>query len=192
MFTNLKYDLDRILSKDPAARSRIEVFMLYSSIHAVLYHRMAHALYKHKIFFIARMISQFSRFMTGIEIHPGATIGKGFFIDHGMGVVIGETVEIGDNVMMYHGVTLGGRGKSKGKRHPTVHDNVIIGTGATVLGDIIIGEGAKVGAGSVVLYDVPPHTTAVGCVARNILKNRDAKNNEDAIIMDRFCPAGRK
>lgn len=192
MFKGLKYDLDRIISLDPAARNRMEVFFLYSSIHAVINHRMAHALYKRKCYFWARFISQFNRFMTGIEIHPGAQIGRGLFIDHGMGVVIGETAVVGNNVTIYHGVTLGGRGKHKGKkRHPTVEDNAIIGTGATVLGDITIGYGAKVGAGSVVLYDVPPHTTAVGCAARNILKQMDNTNDKNTQIVDRICPAGK-
>lgn len=193
MFKKLKYDLDRIISLDPAARSRAEVFLLYSSIHAVINHRIAHSLYKRKFYFGARFVSQLNRFLTGIEIHPGAKIGRGLFIDHGMGVVIGETAVIGDNVTIYHGVTLGGRGKHKGKkRHPTVQDNAIIGTGATVLGDITIGHGAKVGAGSVVLYDVPPHTTAVGCAARNIMKQMDHTHDKNTKIVDRICPAGKK
>ncbi|MEG1936258.1 MAG: serine O-acetyltransferase EpsC [Rikenellaceae bacterium] len=192
MFKNLKYDLDRIIFLDPAARNRVEVFLLYSSIHAVINHRIAHCLYKKKMFFGARLISQISRFLTGIEIHPGAKIGNGLFIDHGMGVVIGETAVIGNNVTLYHGVTLGGRGKHKDKkRHPTVEDNAIIGTGATVLGDITIGYGAKVGAGSVVLYDVPPMTTAVGCAARNILKQIDLNDNNTKIV-DRLCPGGKR
>lgn len=168
MFDKLKYDLDNILKNDPAARTRMEVFLLYPSVKAVLYYRIAHKFYNAKMYFIARSISQFARFLTGIEIHPGAKIGKGLFIDHGMGVVIGETAEIGDNVTMYHGVTLGGTGKDKGKRHPTIGNNVIIGTGAKVLGPIYVGNGAKVGANAVVLTDVPARSTAVGIPAKII------------------------
>ena len=148
MFNNLKHDLERVLENDPAARSKIEVFILYPCIHALIAYRIAHFLYNHKRFFLARLISQLSRFFTGIEIHPGAKIGKGLFIDHGMGVVIGETAEVGDDVTIYHGVTLGGTGKHKGKRHPTIGNNVLIGTGAKVLGPITIGDNAKIGANS--------------------------------------------
>lgn len=170
MFRNLRYDLNRVLENDPAARSKIEVFLLYPTIHAMIAYRMAHFLYNRKIFFLARLISQIARFFTGIEIHPGAKIGKGLFIDHGMGVVIGETAEIGDNVLLYHGVTLGGTGKDKGKRHPTLGDNVVIGAGAKVLGPIYIGNDSKIGANSVVLKDVPEGATAVGIPAKNIIK----------------------
>lgn len=170
MFRNLRYDLNRVLENDPAARSKIEVFLLYPTIHAMIAYRMAHFLYNRKIFFLARLISQIARFFTGIEIHPGAKIGKGLFIDHGMGVVIGETAEIGDNVLLYHGVTLGGTGKDKGKRHPTLGDNVVIGAGAKVLGPIYIGNDSKIGANSVVLRDVPEGATAVGIPAKNITK----------------------
>ena len=170
MFNNLKHDLDRVLENDPAARSKLEVFILYPCIHALISYRIAHFFYRHKRFFIARLISQLSRFFTGIEIHPGATIGKGLFIDHGMGVVIGETAEIGDDVMLYRGVTLGGTGKDKGKRHPTVGDNVVIGSGAKILGPIKIGRNAKIGANAVVLRDVPEGATAVGSPARNIVR----------------------
>ena len=170
MFRNLRYDLNRVLENDPAARSKIEVFLLYPTIHAMIAYRMAHFLYNRKIFFLARLISQIARFFTGIEIHPGAKIGKGLFIDHGMGVVIGETAEIGDNVLLYHGVTLGGTGKDKGKRHPTLGDNVVIGAGAKVLGLIYIGNDSKIGANSVVLRDVPEGATAVGIPAKNITK----------------------
>ncbi len=170
MFRNLRYDLNRVLENDPAARSKIEVFLLYPTIHSMIAYRMAHFLYNRKIFFLARIISQIARFFTGIEIHPGAKIGKGLFIDHGMGVVIGETAEIGDNVLLYHGVTLGGTGKDKGKRHPTLGDNVVIGAGAKVLGPIYIGNGSKIGANSVVLKDVPEGATAVGIPAKNIMK----------------------
>ena len=170
MFKNLDYDLQRVLDEDPAAKSKIEVLLLYPCIHALISYRIAHFFYKHKRFFIARLLSQLARFFTGIEIHPGATIGRGLFIDHGMGVVIGETAEIGDNVTLYHGVTLGGTGKDKGKRHPTLGDNVIIGAGAKVLGPIYIGSNSKVGANSVVLKDVPEGATAVGIPAKNIIK----------------------
>ena len=162
MFKNLKYDLERVLENDPAARSKIEVFFLYPCIHATISYRIAHFFYKHNRFFIARLISQIARFFTGIEIHPGAKIGKGLFIDHGMGVVIGETAEIGDDVLLYHGVTLGGTGKDKGKRHPTIGNNVIIGAGSKVLGPINIGNNVKIGANAVVLKDVPSNATVVG------------------------------
>ncbi|SHI09610.1 serine O-acetyltransferase [Clostridium collagenovorans DSM 3089] len=164
MFRNFLYDLDSIKERDPAARNRIQV-LLYPSVHAMLFYRLAHGLYKIKLLFLARLISQLGRFFTGIEIHPGATIGRGFFIDHGMGVVIGETAEIGDNVTLFHGVTLGGTGKETGKRHPTVEDDVIIGCGAKVLGAIVIGKGSKIGANSVVLKSIPPNSTAVGIPA---------------------------
>lgn len=168
MFKSLKYDIKNIMENDPAANSAFEVLLLYPSIHALIAHRIAHKLYTRRLFFLARLISQFSRFITGIEIHPGAKIGRGLFIDHGMGVVIGETAEIGDNVTIYHGVTLGGTGKEKGKRHPTIGDNVIIGAGAKVLGPIYIGSGAKVGANAVVLKDIPANSTAVGVPSRII------------------------
>ena len=170
MFDNLKYDLNRIMENDPAARSKIEVFLVYPSVHALIAYRIAHFLYNKKLFLLARIVSQLSRFFTGVEIHPGAIIGKGLFIDHGMGVVIGETTEIGDDVTLYHGVTLGGTGKDKGKRHPTVGNKVVIGAGAKVLGPINIGDNSKVGSNSVVLKDVPAGATAVGIPARNIVK----------------------
>lgn len=150
-----------IMEKDPAIKGKIEV-LLYPSFWAVINHRIAHKVYQKKMFFISRIISQVSRLLTGIEIHPGATIGKRFFIDHGMGIVIGETAEIGDNVMLYHAVTLGGTGKGKGKRHPTIEDNVMIGAGTIVLGPVTIGKNSKIGAGSVVIQDIPANVTAVG------------------------------
>ena len=173
MFKNLKYDIQIVLKNDPAARSAFEVLLLYPSIHALINHRIAHKLYKKKHFFLARLLSQISRFFTGIEIHPGATIGKGLFIDHGMGVVIGETAEIGDDVLIYHGVTLGGTGKDTGKRHPTVGNNVVIGCGAKVLGPINIGNNVKIGANSVVLKDVPDDSTTVGIPAVNKIKGKE-------------------
>ncbi|EOU1682009.1 serine O-acetyltransferase [Clostridium perfringens] len=169
MFKKLKYDIENVMKNDPAARTKLEVLLLYQSIHVLIFYRIAHGLYKIKLFFLARLVSQLGRFFTGIEIHPGAKIGKGLFIDHGMGVVIGETAEIGDNVTIYHGVTLGGTGKDKGKRHPTIGNNVIIGCGAKILGPISIGDGAKIGANSVVLKDVPKGKTAVGIPA--VIKN---------------------
>jgi serine O-acetyltransferase len=172
LFKNLNHDLERVLQNDPAARSKLEVFLLYPCIHALIAYRVSNFLYRHRVFFLARFISQISRFFTGIEIHPGATIGKGLFIDHGMGVVIGETAEIGDDVLLYHGVTLGGTGKDKGKRHPTVGSNVIIGSGAKVLGPITIGDNAKIGANAVVLKDVPSGATAVGAPATNICRSK--------------------
>lgn len=191
MFKNLKYDLERVLDNDPAARSKIEVFLLYPTIHALIAYRVSHFFYKHRWFFLARLISQFSRFFTGIEIHPGAKIGRGLFIDHGMGVVIGETAEIGDDVLLYHGVTLGGTGKDKGKRHPTIGDGVVIGTGAKVLGPITVGDNAKIGANSVVLKPVPEGATSVGIPAINIsrvkatiIEVRDLNGNKRKIYND--------
>lgn len=176
MFKNLKYDLNKVMENDPAARSKIEVFLLYPTIHALIAYRIAHYFYTKKLFFLARLISQISRFFTGIEIHPGAKIGRGLVIDHGMGVVIGETAEIGDDLLLYHGVTLGGTGKDKGKRHPTLGNNVVIGAGAKVLGPIYIGSNSKVGANSVVLKDVPEGATAVGIPAKNIIKIKEEKS----------------
>lgn len=179
MFNNLKYDLDKVMENDPAARNRLEVLLLYPCVHALLFYRVSHFFYKSKMFFIARLISQQGRFFTGIEIHPGAKIGRGLFIDHGMGVVIGETAEVGDNVVMYHGVTLGGTGKHKGKRHPTVGNNVLIGSGAKVLGPVKIGDNSKVGANAVVLKDIPEDCTAVGIPARIINHKKDNKDNKE-------------
>ncbi|SDK58663.1 serine O-acetyltransferase [Sediminibacillus albus] len=170
-FKMLKEDIGVVFDQDPAARTYIEVILTYSGLHAIWSHRLAHAFYNYKFYFIARVISQLSRFFTGIEIHPGAKIGKRFFIDHGMGVVIGETCEIGDNVTIFQGVTLGGTGKEKGKRHPTIKNNALIATGAKVLGSIMIGESSKVGAGSVVLHDVPDHSTVVGIPGRIVIQN---------------------
>src|SRR5699024_10608256 len=167
----MKEDMNVVFEQDPAARTYFEVFLTYSGLHAIWSHRVAHALYKRNFFFIARCISQLNRFFTGIEIHPGAKIGRRFFIDHGMGVVIGETCEIGNNVTIYQGVTLGGTGHEKGKRHPTIEDNVLIATGAKVLGAITIGENSKVGGGSVVLKDVPSDATVVGIPGRIVKRN---------------------
>lgn len=167
----LQADIQAVFDRDPAARSTLEVIITYSGLHAIWAHRLAHWFYKRRFFFLARVISQVNRFFTGIEIHPGAQIGRGVFIDHGMGVVIGETCEIGDYVTIYQGVTLGGTGKEKGKRHPTVEDHVMIATGAKVLGSIRIGRYAKIGAGSVVLRDVPPNSTVVGVPGRVVIQD---------------------
>lgn len=171
MFKMLKEDIEVVFEQDPAARTYLEVILTYSGLHAIWAHRLAHAFYKRKFYFIARVISQISRFFTGIEIHPGAKIGRRFFIDHGMGVVIGETCEIGDNVTVFQGVTLGGTGKEKGKRHPTIKDNALIATGAKVLGSITVGENSKIGAGSVVLKEVPPNSTVVGIPGKVVIQD---------------------
>ena len=171
MFKRLRYDINAIKKRDPAARSSFEVFLLYSGLHAVIHHRWANFFYRHKMQFIARLISQTSRFFTGIEIHPAATIGKGLFIDHGMGVVIGETTIIGDDCTIYQGVTLGGTGTHKGKRHPTLGNNVMVGSGAKVLGPFTVGDNAKIAAGAVVLSEVKEGSTAVGVPAKAVVKN---------------------
>jgi serine O-acetyltransferase len=171
MFKRMKEDITVVFEQDPAARSYLEVILTYSGLHAIWAHRIAHAFFKRKFYFLARVISQISRFFTGIEIHPGAKIGRRLFIDHGMGVVIGETCEIGDNVTVFQGVTLGGTGKEKGKRHPTIKDNALIATGAKVLGSITIGENSKIGAGSVVLKEVPPNSTVVGVPGRIVIQD---------------------
>lgn len=166
LFKNVAYDLQAVLERDPAARNKAEVFFLYPGIRAVMWHRVAHFFFKHNLKYIARWISQCTRFWTGIEIHPGATIGKGLFIDHGMGVVIGETAVIGNDCTIYQGATLGGTGKEKGKRHPTLGDNVMVGCGAKILGPFTVGSNSKVAAGAVVLSEVPPNSTCVGVPAR--------------------------
>ena len=166
MFATIREQIDTVFRRDPAARSTLEIFLCYPGFHALLLHRFAHWLYTHRWFTPARIVSQFSRTLTGIEIHPGARIGRRCFIDHGMGVVIGETTEIGDDVLMYQGVTLGGTGKEAGKRHPTIGNGVVIGTGAKILGNIRIGDHVKVGAGSVVVRPVPDHSTVVGVPGR--------------------------
>ncbi len=166
MFRTIREQIDTIFREDPAAKSILEIFFCYPGFHAILLHRLAHKLYRMGLSFPARAISQLSRTLTGIEIHPGAKIGRRFFIDHGMGVVIGETAEIGDDVLLYQGVTLGGTGKEKGKRHPTLGDHVVVGTGAKVLGNIRIGDHVKIGAGSVVVHPVPDHSTVVGIPGR--------------------------
>lgn len=171
MFKKLREDIALIKERDPAARSSFEIWLTYSGLHAVHSYRKAHWFYEHKMPTVARIISQLARFRTGIEIHPGAKIGKGLFIDHGMGVVIGETTEIGDNCMIYQGVTLGGTGKDKGKRHPTLGNNVMVGAGAKVLGPFKIGNNVKIAAGAVVLEEIPDNCTAAGVPAR-IVRNK--------------------
>jgi serine O-acetyltransferase len=177
----IKDDVAAVRQRDPAARGNVEALLLYSGVHAILAYRVAHRLYLGKKYFSARAVSQAAKFLTGIEIHPGATIGKGLFIDHGSGVVIGETSEIGNNCTLYQGVTLGGTGKDTGKRHPTLSDNVMVGAGAKVLGPITIGENSKIAAGAVVLKDIPADSTAVGIPAR-VVRRAGKKIGSEEII----------
>ncbi|MDA8443070.1 MAG: serine O-acetyltransferase [Peptococcaceae bacterium] len=170
MFNRVRKDIKVIFERDPAAKSVLEVVLCYPGLHAILMHRIAHKLYGQGWVILPRLISQFARFLTGIEIHPGATIGEGLFIDHGTGVVIGETAEVGNNVTIYQGVTLGGTGKEKGKRHPTIGNNVVIGSGARILGSFTVGDNVKIGAGSVVTKAVPPNTTVVGVPGRVVAR----------------------
>lgn len=167
----MREDIAAVLESDPAARSWVEVVLLYSGLHALWWYRIHHYLWKHGWLFCARFLSQFARLISGVEIHPGAVIGRRFFIDHGMGVVIGETTIIGDDVTLYQGVTLGGTGKETGKRHPTICDRVVVGSGAKILGSITVGENCRIGAGSVVLRDVPPDSTVVGVPGHIVLRN---------------------
>ena len=179
----IREDIEAVKQRDPAARSDVEILLLYSGVHAILAYRVAHKLYLGKRYFSARAISQAAKHLTGIEIHPGATIGKGLFIDHGTGVVIGETAEIGDNCTLYQGVTLGGTGKDTGKRHPTLGDNVMVGAGAKVLGPFRIGDNSKIAAGAVVLHEIPEDCTAVGIPAKVVRRagSKVEKNAEDVI-----------
>lgn len=183
MFDNIRADLQVIIDKDPAARNKVEVVFTYSSFHAIMGYRVAHFLHNHHLKFCARVHSNWIRFLTGVEIHPAAVIGKGFFIDHGTGVVIGETTVIGENVTIYQGVTLGGTGKESGKRHPTVEDDVMISAGAKVLGPFTIGKGSKIGAGSVVLKAVPPYCTVVGVPGKIVkMKNKNLTKELNQIV----------
>jgi serine O-acetyltransferase len=166
MFSRLRKDIDAVFTRDPAARSRIEVLTAYPGLHAIWFYRMSHWLWNHKLFWLGRLVSHLGRMLSGIEIHPGAKIGPGFFIDHGMGVVIGETAEIGANATLYHGVTLGGTSWNKGKRHPTLEDDVVVGAGAKILGPITIGARTRVGANAVVVKSVPPDSVVVGIPGR--------------------------
>jgi serine O-acetyltransferase len=180
MFRAIREQIDTIFREDPAARSIIEIILCYPGFHAILLHRLAHRVYRRRWTLAARVISQFSRAITGIEIHPGASIGRRFFIDHGMGVVVGETAEIGDDVLLYQGVTLGGTGKEKGKRHPTLGNHVVVGTGAKVLGNIRIGDHVKIGAGSVVVHPVPDYSTVVGIPGR-VVRVRGEEPRDDEL-----------
>lgn len=175
---DLRGDIDAIIERDPASRSRAEAALLYSGFHALVLHRVAHAFNEHGAHFTARLISQAARFLTGIEIHPGATIGRGFFIDHGAGVVIGETAIVGDNCTIYQGVTLGGTGKETGKRHPTLGNNVMVGAGAKLLGNFKVGDNTKIAAGAVVLGEVPENSTAVGIPAKVVRRSGEKVTGE--------------
>ncbi|MFO1364073.1 MAG: serine O-acetyltransferase [Burkholderiales bacterium] len=173
MFSRIREDVSSVFDRDPAARSTWEILTCYPGLHAVLFHRLAHRLWGWGLRWLARWLSHLARWLTGIEIHPGATIGRRFFIDHGMGVVIGETAEIGDDVTLYHGVTLGGTTWNKGKRHPTLRNGVVVGAGAKLLGPIVVGDYAKVGSNAVLVKDVPPGATAVGIPAKIIMAEQD-------------------
>lgn len=178
MFESLREDLKVVFERDPAVRTVFEIIFCYPGFHAMLFYRLAHALWTHKFYFLGRFVSHLGRFFTGIEIHPGARIGRGFFIDHGMGVVIGETAEIGNNCTIYHGVTLGGTTWAKEKRHPTLRDNVVIGSGAKILGPFEVGENSKVGSNSVVVKEVPPHSTVVG-IPGKVVVSADQPERKD-------------
>lgn len=181
MLRRIKEDIRAIFERDPAVKSLWEVLLCYPGLHAVVVHRLSHWLYNRRLFTLARILSQVARFFTQIEIHPGAKIGQGLFIDHGCGVVIGETAEIGNNVTIYQGVTLGGTGKERGKRHPTIGNNVVISTGAKILGSFRVGDYAKIGAGSVVLREVPPYSTVVGVPGRVV---RSEKTQSQPMSVD--------
>ena len=176
MFKRIKEDIAVVFERDPAARSMWEVLLCYPGLHAIWLHRISHWFYQRGFILVPRMISNFARFITGVEIHPGATIGKGLFIDHGTGIVIGETAELGNNITLYQGVTLGGTGKEKGKRHPTIGDNVVVASGAKVLGSFKVGANSKIGAGSVVLKEVPPNSTVVGIPGQVVWHNGKKMN----------------
>lgn len=184
MFEKIKKDLNAVFRYDPAARSKLEVILTYSGFHALVMYRFAHFMYLHNYKLLARFVSQFTKFLTGIEIHPAAKIGSGVFIDHGEGVVIGETAEIGNNVVLYQGVTLGGTGKDRGKRHPTIEDGVMISAGAKVLGPFTVGKNAKIGAGSIVLKPVPPNATVVGVPGRVVKLNGVRVDDLDQTLPD--------
>jgi len=179
MIRQIKEDIDIAIKKDPAARNVLEVLLLYPGVHALIAYRLANGMWKNGFKFIGRMISYFARWLTGIEIHPAAQIGKRFFIDHGMGVVIGETSVVGDDVFVYQGVTLGGLSTKKGKRHPTIGDNVVLGAGAQVLGPVKIGDNSKVGSGSVVLQNVPEYSTVIGVPGRVVFSGTEEMSGED-------------
>jgi len=185
MWRELKEDVKAITERDPAAKGLLEVFLCYPGLHAIIIHRISHWFYCRKIYLLARVISTFARFLTGVDIHPGAKIGKGVFIDHGLGVVIGETAEIGNDVTIYQGATIGGTGKEQGKRHPTIGNNVVISSGAKILGPFKVGNNSKIGAGSVVLKEVPPNCTVVGVPGRIVIKdNRKLTSINNEIDLD--------
>lgn len=186
MFAQIKKDIDAIMLRDPAAKTRLEAALCYPGLHAIWLHRIAHHFYLKGWVLIPRMINTFSRFLTGIDIHPGAKLGAGLFIDHGMGLVIGETAELGSNVTLYQGVTLGGTGKEKGKRHPTIGNNVVVSSGAKVLGSFKVGDNSKIGSGSVVLKEVPPNSVVVGVPGRVVTRNgvRVTSSNDDESMID--------
>ena len=193
MLKRLRADIQAVKERDPAARNSLEILLLYSGLHAIMLHRPAYFLYRHHFFFLARFLSQLARCLTGIEIHPGAKIGEGVFIDHGSGIVIGETAEVGDGCTLYQGVTLGGTGKDHGKRHPTLGKNVLVGSGAKILGPFTVGDNAKIAAGAVVLEPIPPDSTAVGVPAHVVRRNgqRTCKPMDQVHIPDpvsqEFC-----
>lgn len=184
----LKRDINVAFERDPAARSTLEVIFCYPGVHALIMHRVAHRLWKGRFYFLARFLSHINRFLTGIEIHPGAQIGQGFFIDHGMGVVIGETTEIGENCTLYHGVTLGGTSLKKEKRHPTLGKNVVVGAGAKILGPFTVGDNAKVGSGSVVVRSVPPDSTVVGIPAKVVFPKEPRLHKEKVDLDHHLLP----
>lgn len=187
MFKYLREEIEAIKTRDPAVRSDLEALICYPGLHAVIVHRLTHKLYRRKMFFLSRVISNIARFFTGVEIHPGAKIGRGVFIDHGMGVVIGETAEVGDMATIYQGVTLGGTGKDVGKRHPTIGKNVVISSGAKVLGPFTVGDNSKIGAGAVVLKEVPPNCTVVGVPGRIVVQDNKRVNScKDIIDLDQI------
>ena len=186
MFAQMKKDIDAIMLRDPAAKTRLEAAMCYPGLHAIWLHRIAHHFYQKGWVVFPRLLNTFSRFLTGIDIHPGAKLGPGLFIDHGMGLVIGETAELGSNVTLYQGVTLGGTGKEKGKRHPTIGNNVVVSSGAKVLGSFKVGDNSKIGSGSVVLKEVPPNSVVVGVPGRVVTRNgvRIASNSDAESMID--------
>lgn len=179
MFARMKSDIDAVFDRDPAARNVLEIILCYPGLHAIWFHRLAHWFWTKEFHLAGRFISHLGRFFTGIEIHPGATLGKGLFIDHGMGVVIGETAEIGENVTIYHGVTLGGVSLEKKKRHPTIGNNVVIGSGAKILGPFTVGDDSKIGSNSVVVKEVPPNSTVVGIPGRIVMGAQEPKHKAD-------------
>ncbi len=187
-WATLKRDIEVVFERDPAARSILEVIFCYPGVHALLIHRLAHGLWGSRLYLLGRLLSHVNRFLTGIEIHPGARIGSGFFIDHGMGVVIGETAEIGENCTLYHGVTLGGTSLKKEKRHPTLGKNVVVGAGAKILGPFTVGDNAIVGAGSVVIRSVPPFSTVVGIPAKVVFQKRRKRDPEKVDLDHHLLP----